>query len=80
MNPSTTNGPRLLTPAQFGREIGRSRATVYRLISNGVIPVVHIPVAEPGTDGDGNKKRGQGAVRISSETLEAFARGELKAS
>ena len=79
MDHPLNNEPRLLTPAQFGRKIGRSRATIYRLINNGLIPVVHLPVAAPGLDEDGNKKRGQGAVRISSETLDAFARGELKA-
>lgn len=57
----------LYTPAEVGRRIGRSRATVYRLINAGVIDVVHLPVAKSGLD-----QPGIGAVRISSDALEKF--------
>lgn len=63
----TTEGPALLTPAEFGRRIGRSRATVYRLIAAGHIETVTLPVAKPGDNG-----QTQGAVRIPIEAFEKF--------
>lgn len=67
----------LLTPAEVGRQIGRSRATVYRLINSGQIPTVTLPAAKP-ADPD---RPGQGAVRITRAALEAFIAGlERKAS
>lgn len=62
-----TDGTTLLTPAEVGRRIGRSRATVYRLIESGRIETVTLPVAKPGD------KPSSGAVRIPAEALERFA-------
>jgi predicted site-specific integrase-resolvase len=60
-------GAALLTPAEFGRRIGRSRATVYRLINAGLIETVTLPVAKPGDTPS------TGAVRIPLEALEKFS-------
>ena len=70
-------GPTLLTPAEFGRRIGRSRATVYRLINAGLVETVTLPVAKPSTDPDATPTTG--AVRIPLTALEKFA-ASLRAS
>ena len=71
--PSQSN---LLTPAEFGRTIGRSRGSVYRLVRAGAIPVVRLTMAHLAAGETGHL----GAVRITRETLEAFASGELQVS
>ena len=58
----------LLTPAEVGRKIGRSRATVYRLINAGQIEVVFLPAAKPANP----DHPGQGAARIPSAALDRF--------
>lgn len=70
----------LLTPAEVGRSIRRSRATVYRLINSGVLEVVHLPVAEPNPNPDPEKPKSQGATRITSESLAKFIESLTKAS
>jgi len=69
--PDTPNlePPALMTPAQFGREVGASRATVYRWINEGIIKPTPMPNAKTGKDG----KRGT-RTRISRDELERFAR------
>lgn len=68
--------PSLLTPAEFGREIRRSRATVYRLIEAGLVAVIHLPVAQPDPD-----KPSAGAVRIPrSEVARLAGSAQTKAS
>jgi hypothetical protein len=66
-----TDGTTLLTPAEVGRRIGRSRATVYRLIESGRIETVTLPVAKPGEPKDG-KPAPTGAVRVPVAALERF--------
>lgn len=64
--PAAPEGPALLTPAEVGRRIGRSRATVYRLINAGVIEHVTLPVAKPGDNPS------KGAVRVPLDALDRF--------
>jgi hypothetical protein len=66
--PTTTDPQALLTPAEVGRKIGRSRATVYRLINAGQIEVVFLPAAKPANP----DQPGQGAARIPSAALDRF--------
>ncbi len=58
----------LLTPAEFGRRIGRSRAYVYRLINEKRIRCVTIPASTKRADG----KPGRGATRITTTALNDF--------
>lgn len=55
--------PKLLTPAEVGQRIGRSRATVYRLINAGHIETVTLPPA---------RGKGPGAVRVTPQALAKF--------
>lgn len=80
MQHTQIEGHRLLTPAEVGRQIGRSRATVYRLINSGRLEVVQLPVAKPNPDPDPDKPKSQGATRITSESLASFIESLTKAS
>lgn len=64
-----TQTPEMMTPAQFGQQIGASRATVYRYIAEGILHPVHMPNAAPGADG----KRGT-RTRLTRDELERFKR------
>lgn len=59
----------LMTPEEFGQQIGASRATVYRYINDGLVKPTPMPNAKVGKDG----KRGS-RTRISREELARFIR------
>lgn len=60
--------PALMTPAQFGQQIGASRATVYRYITEGLVKPTHMPNAKKGVKSGVRGSR----VRISREELDRF--------
>lgn len=62
--------PALMTPAQFGQQIGASRATVYRYISEGLVKPTYMPNAKVSAK---TGKRGT-RTRISREELDRFLR------
>lgn len=68
MTPTPNEAPEFMTPAQFGWQIGASRATVYRYIAEGILHPVHMPNAAT------NKKDGKrgSRVRLTRDELARF--------